>query len=514
MTHTNAFPDLVDLFNGKAKNDLQSYQLVYALILDIHRAIDDDIHRAIARDLTSCIYKFKSIKLLLEDPHWVNSEQFLLRYTECLTRGATIDLTAEPFRFRNLPPDLAGPCILEPLAGANTACIRPHSATNFSPEQRRFILLWYNNHPQRSDVSLYILDLEEQSLHALSTYGFWIYQDLLIIFLLLLDLPLWTDPVARANHFRTLPKAEHLAHMPASCPIHFGHYLQNNLAHLSRLEDLHILNSIEIIFRPKTFDYFTYDEEKLFFTEATRGKFRPVENEKEAVQFSMANKHALIVSKSSSYGTGLSTNFCNSVRPESDDTESAIRVCVGVRGGTRMCLNLVDFAVTLATELRKITGRPVHLLVDGMSKSALNSSDTTASLSTSFEQEIADEIIAKASVSENVSASSIVGLTTFQQLSQIRTCSLALSGYGTQYDKYMYLCNVPTIVHGVTEPDTSRNINFHPNHLYLGKDSVENVELTHDKQRNNYKLNIGLSTAKSVVFAHQSGRLTTTKVQS
>lgn len=514
MAHINAFPELVELFNGKAKNDLQSYQLIYAVILDIHRTIDDKVHRAIARDLTGSIYKFKSIQLLLEDPHWLNSEQFLLRYTECLTQGSTIDFTAEPFGFRNLPADLEGPCILEPLAGANTACIRPHTATDFRPEQRRFILLWYNNHPQRSDVSLYILDLEEQNLHALSTYGFWIYQDLLIIFLLLLELPLWTDPVARANHFRTLPTADRLAHLPASCPIHFGHYLQNNLAHLSRLEDLNILDSVEFIFRPKTFDYFTHDEEKLFFAEATREKFRSVENEKEAVQFSMANKHALIVSKSSSFGTGLSTNFCRSVRPKNDGTEPKISVCVGVRGGTRMCLNLVDFSVQLATELRKISGRSIHLLVDGMSRSALNSSDTTAALSISFEQEIADEIIAKASASENVSASSIVGLTTFEQLSQISTCSLALSGYGTQYFKYMYLCNVPTIVHGVMEPDTSLNVNFHPNHLYLGKDSVDNVELTHDKQRNNYNLNIGLCTAKSVVFAHQSGCLTSTAAPS
>jgi hypothetical protein len=507
MARHRPFPGLTELFNTKTKDRLQSYQLIDALIMDLHRSISDDSHSALAIDLARSVFNFQHIHLL-QGPTWVNSEQFLLTYTTSLTGGSIIDFAAEPFGFRNLPAALTGPWLLEPLAGPNTACLRPQQANNVAPEQRRFILLWYNNHSQRSDVCLYILDLEQHTLYALPTYNFWIYQDLLHIFHLALDMPLWIDPQARSNHFRSLPKADRLNHLPAPCPIHFGHYLQNNLAHLSRLEDLGILALMDQIFRPKTFDYFLPEEEKRFVAETNRPKLRFVDSDREAIQLSKANHQALIVSKSSSFGSNLSANFRRSVLTPSTKPEVALWVCVGVRGGTRMCLNLVDFVITLAAELNRVANRPIHLVIDGMSRSALNGQDTTAGLSTSHEQAIANDIIAKASSVQSVSASSIVGLTTFEQLSQICRCSLAVSGFGTQYFKYMYLCHVPTIVHGIKEPDDYLNVGITPVHLFLGQDSVASVEKTNDDMRHHYNLKVALSTARSVLFAEQTGALT------
>ena len=140
-------------------------------------------------------------------------------------------------------------------------------------------------------------------------------------------------------------------------------------------------------------------------------------------------------------------------------------------------------------------------------RSTLNNKDTTAGLSTSHEQAIADEIITKAASLSGVSARSVVGLTTFEQLSQICRCSLAVSGFGTQYFKYVYLCNLPTIVHGVKEPDDYLNVGITPVHLFLGQDSVASIEETNDPMRNHYNLKIALSTARSVLFAEQTGAL-------
>lgn len=506
MVHSYPFPWLVELFNKDHQHKLQSYQLVDALIMDLHRSMDDGIHAAMAMDLARSIFDIQRIDLF-EGPQWVNSEKFLLTYTHCLTGTSTLDFSAEPFGFRNLPTALTGSWLLEPLAGPNTACLRPQSATDFGPEQRRFVLLWYNNHSQRSDVCLYLFDLEQHNVHALPTYGFWIYQDLLHIFQQTLPMPLWNDSKARANHFRSLPTANQLAHLPAPCPIHFGHYLQNNLAHLSRLEDLGILTSVHHVFRTQTFDYFLPEEEKLFLAESTRAKISVVADNQEAIQRCQATNHAILVSKSSSFGSGLSTHFRGSVPAQPGDQRAAVMVCVGVRGGTRMCLNLVDFTITLAAELHRVSGRPIHLVIDGMSRSALNDRDTTAGLSTTHEQAIANEIIAKASAIQGVMASSIVGLSTFEQLSQIRHCALALSGFGTQYFKYMYLCNLPTIVHGVKEPDDYLNVGITPVHLFLGQDCVASIEQTHDAMRNHYNLKVALSTAKSVQFAEQINAL-------
>jgi len=509
MAHPLPFPRLPRLFTTHKQHKLQSYQLVDALIKDLHRSIDDATHSAMALDLARSIFNIQHIDRL-HGPQWVNGEQFLVTYTSCLFNGSIIDLSADPFGFRNVPPDLAGPWVLEPLAGPNTACLKPQAATNFSPEQRRFILLWYNNHSQRSDVCLYIFDLEQNRVYALPTYDFWIYQDLLHIFQLTLPMPLWTDSNARANHFRSLPKADQLAHLPAPCPIHFGHYLQNNLAHLSRLEDLGVLASVNHVFRTQTFDYFLPEEEKLFLAESTRKKISIVADNQEAIKVCQASNHAILVSKSSSFGSGLSSHFRLAVPALPADQDTPIMVCVGVRGGTRMCLNLVDFAVTFAAEINRLSGRPVHLVIDGMSRSALNDKDTTAGLSTTHEQALASEIIDKASAHDGVTASSIVGLSTFQQLAQIRQCSLALSGFGTQYFKYMYLCNLPTIVHGFKEPDDYLNVGITPVHLFLGQDCVASIEKTSDAMRNHYRLKIALSTAKSVHFAEQIGALSAT----
>ena len=278
MARHRPFPGLAELFNTKAKDKLQSYQLIDALIMDLHRSINDGAHSALAVDLTRSTFNFQDIHLL-KGPSWINSEQFLLTYTHCLTSQTTIDFSAEPFGFQNLPGALAGPWLLEALAGPNTACLRPQAVENFNPEDRRFILLWYNNHSQRSDVCLYILDLRLNTIFAWPTYGFWIYQDLLHIFQLILDMPLWIAPQARATHFRKLPTASQWNHLAAPCPIHFGHYLQNNLGHLSRLEDLGILNSISQIYRTHTFDYFLPEEEQLFMSESTRSKLIVVPND-------------------------------------------------------------------------------------------------------------------------------------------------------------------------------------------------------------------------------------------
>ena len=84
MAHFHPFPWLVELFNKDHQYKLQSYQLVDALIMDLHRSIVDGIHAAMAIDLARSIFGIQRIDLF-KGPQWVNSEQFLFAYARCLT---------------------------------------------------------------------------------------------------------------------------------------------------------------------------------------------------------------------------------------------------------------------------------------------------------------------------------------------------------------------------------------------------------------------------------------------
>jgi len=405
-----------------------------------------------------------------------------------------------------LPSELQNGFHLEPLSGVNTAAIIPSAQKQGLPTERRWILLWYTNHPQRTDACLYILDNKENIIYGLPTYKLWIYDDLLWICRSRLDISAWTSPALRTKFFQDLPSATSLALTPSNCPIHYGHYLQNNLAHLSRLEELEITDLVDKVYRPKKFDYFTPAEEELFFSPALRSKIIWMDNDEAIEKLALEQKIALIKSKGATFGKQLSKKFLASLNTEErieQETPNSLRICVGIRGGTRMALNLMEAVEVFSQALYKRLGRSIHLVIDGMSKSSLNNHDTTSLLSTEAELEIANEYLNLAERNKFLTVSSVVNMTQFEQLKQISQCDLAISGYGTSTFKYMYLCNIPTIVHGERAPYDSLSAGTPPSSLFLGIDCILDIEKSEDIKRNNYSINIDKFTSRSLAYAQK-----------
>ncbi|MFZ4565799.1 MAG: hypothetical protein ACOYMY_04985 [Prochlorococcaceae cyanobacterium] len=499
MTFPQSFWQLSDVFAGKVGNNIQCFQLIKALILDMEHVVDRDLHEEVARQLVSSTFSFNGVVCLKRD-RYINGEDFIQLYLQCIHGKAYLDFSAEPLSIVNVPPCLKGSFRVEPLVGPNISCIRPSQGEDSAHESRRFIMLWYCNHPQRTDVCLYVVDLQENSVYGLPTYGFWIYSDFLSISMGALPMDVWRDPQARDRHLRSLKVGQSMALMPSPCPIHYGHYLQNNLAHLARLEEMGITDQVSTIFRPSGFDYFLPSQEQAFFLPATQSKMKVVENRQHGFGMSIDATTALVVSKGSTFGRTLSRNLRSSLNCSSSGDDSRIGVCVGIRGGTRMCLNLLEFTGALSTALHQKYNREIFLVVDGMSSSVLNNSDTTAMLSPAFENELANGYLAFADQSDFVSATSVVGLTQYEQLVEISKCTLALSGFGTQSFKYMYLCDVPTVVHGQKPADRNLDSGEPPVNMFLGVDCLESIDHTDDPQRYNYRVFVDESVKRCLDF--------------
>lgn len=501
----NSCWQLSDLFAGRVGNNIQCFQLIKVLIADLEPVVERRAHTEIARNLVASVFSFSSVTMLKRERH-INGESFIQQYVECCQGRAALDFTAEPLLIVNLPECLSGLFRVEPLVGPNISCIRP-IGSNASQDEPRFYMLWYCNHPQRTDVCLYIIDTEANEIYALPTYEFWIYDDLLAIFMSSLPMEVWCDHGARAAHLKALKAGQSLALLPSPCPIHYGHYLQNNLAHLARLEELGVTEKVSTIYRPSNFDYFTPSQEKVFFGLDTQKKMSVVGSLRHGFGLSVDDSTSLVVSKGSTFGRSLASNLRASLKRDNVNHDSPVGICVGIRGGTRMCLNLLDLTARLTAALHQKYGRKLFIVVDGMSASVLNNSDTTAMLSPAFENELAAGYLALADQFDYLSASSVVGLTQYEQLLEISECTLALSGYGTQSFKYMYLCDVPTVVHGQKPPDHHLDAGVPPVNTFLGVDCLESIDYTDDPQRYNYRVAVDESVNRCLDFVEQQNLL-------
>lgn len=502
----SCFPDLSGLFlTPSLPKNIQSFQIVKALILGLPNHVERSSAERIAADLVVSVFKFNQV-IALERNGVPNGELFIEAYARSVALNEPLDLSQDPWSINGLPVELRDGFHLEPLCGANTAVIIPSTHKDGAPIDRRWILLWYTNHPQRTDVCLYILDNKENIIYGLPTYKLWIYDDLLWICRSRLDISAWTNPALRTKFFQDLPSATSLALTPSNCPIHYGHYLQNNLAHLSRLEELKITDLVDKVYRPKTFDYFTPEEEELFYSPALRSKITWMDNDEDIEKLALEQKIALIKSKGATFGKQLSKRFLASLSTEEkikEEQPNSLKICVGIRGGTRMALNLIEVVEAFSQALHQRLGRTIHLVIDGMSKSSLNHHDTTRLLSTETELQIADQYFKLAERNKYLTVTSVVNMTQLEQLKQISQCDLAISGYGTSTFKYMYLCDIPTIVHGERAPYDYLSAGMPPSSLFLGLDCVQGIEKNQDSKRNNYSLDIDKFINLSMDYAEE-----------
>lgn len=506
----SSFHDISGLFlTPSLPKNIQSYQIVKAFLLGLPNYVERSAVERMAADLVESVFKFKKV-YILERSGIIDGERYIEAYAKAISKNEPIDFTKEPWEVNGLPCQLQSGFCLQPLSGVNTAEIIPSAQRQDARQNRRWILLWYTTHPHRTDVCFYIIDNEENVVYGLPTYKLWIYDDLLWIFRSVLDITAWTNSGLRKTFFKELALAKTLALTPSNCPIHYGHYLQNNLAHLSRLEELQITELVDKVFRPQTFDYFLPEEEELFYSPDLRTKLVWMESGEAIEKLALKQQIALIKSKGSTFGKQLSERFLQSLKINAkeaqEESSDSLKICVAIRGGTRMAWNLLEAVEALTQAFHQRLGKPVHLVIDGMSKSALNTLDTTGQLSTETELEIANQYIDLAKNNSNLTVTSVVNMSQMEQLKEIAQCHFAISGYGASTFKTMYLCNIPTIVHGERAPYDYLSAGTPPSSLFLGLDCVVNIDKMQDTKRNNYTINIDLFVKRINDFIEQKLR--------
>jgi hypothetical protein len=140
--------------------------------------------------------------------------------------------------------------------------------------------------------------------------------------------------------------------------------------------------------------------------------------------------------------------------PNSDISQ--LTIGIGLRGGTRSILNIIDLVETVTRKLVEEHAFNVNIVIDGMCSSrSLNENPTTQQLSLNVEAEQAREMdmrLAKI----GISAVSTVGLPIMEQLAILSSCDFILTHSGSGSAKYLWALNKPTVV---------LNYPYHHNHM-------------------------------------------------
>ena len=457
------------------------------------------------RSLPQAEKELSLIHFQLTDISWLTFKpQFTV---ECFMKGLLeglsnkkIDLQEHLLCCNGLPSPLLGEVPIQALEGVNTAKLCDD-----------YYLLWaipYDKHPQ---PFLVILDIKTNQAFVGTTpiqFRVWDYSTLeSISYVFERCLPASIthfNSVNRSQYLSALSKSNDLVHIPEICPPHIGHYVLNNLSHVSRLEEQGLLKYFTTIFRLSSFVYLGVDEKVICFDTETQPKIQYTENFETALRQLSTRKAAAICSKDSSLGNHLVKNVNNyfSSVPKSivvSDKEPSFTICVGVRGGTREAINLADVVRIMVLEIMKQTKLPVSIIVDGMSKSINNSLTTTRNISPARELEEYNEIRDALINIEGLNISSVIGMTLSEQLSIIRTSNIALSHYGASTFKYLYLLGIPTMHHGAN-PNNSFTWNVYnkdsdwvPSEIHMGEKVVShfiNSDIVDHPSRHNYFLDL------------------------
>lgn len=405
--------------------------------------------------------------------------------------------------YLDIPDDLRGKVRIIPLAGVNLAAIDNHNDSGSNgkiADKYKWYMAWGNLTNQRNDSFTIFIDTETNAIHAYPSPQGSVYENILNIFSYTFPVHVWGSSAAR-NHFlhKAIP-SKIISHAPMPFPIHYGHYVQNNLAHISRLEEIGLTSYFDTIYRPcDRSDFLAPKEESLFFTDDTKPKLKYTTTLDDAIQESKAKKsELLIISKAATLSSYTSKVFRASLaqqnpqedNPLSSDKENHLKLCIGLRGGTREALNLIVVIQQTVEILYSKTGRQIALLADGMSKSNLNNRDTTRFLSMDLEIEQASNLSNLYELESVASFESVVGKPMFEQISKIAQCDVAISHFGSSFFKYMTMCGIPTIVHGERPSFYDKYVGEATPNYFIGPDFIEELIHYSDPKRNSYRLNV------------------------
>lgn len=481
---------LGSLFRGSGRfpDDPFVYLAIERLMRGLPAYLPAATFADIAEDVVCQIFDFS-------DLHWLHTadradgERFLTATIPTLRTDVQLDLSAAPLGYQGLPKMLQQPVQLNPLVGLNVFAI---SAEQLPPD--RFFLLWTHTSNQTTDVAVLILDLDEQTAYMQPSHPGMAFADLYTIMKFSVPLPMWPRAEARSEWLRSLAVADQLALAPLPCPTHFGHYVQNNLCHLSRLEELGVIGHCSVVYRVGPYDYFTEVEEKAFFMPSTQTLVEIVPSIDAAKALSAERNQALIASKGATLSGHLARCLQKSLalqkneEPELATDTEIFRLCVGVRGGSREALNLVEVMEEVIRGLLKRQHRSVHLVVDGMSKSRLNSKDTTRFLSLEREEQLAQALTGLQDRFSRLTVQSVVNRPMFEQMEAIAQCNATISHFGSSFFKYMVMAGRPVIVHGDRPAFADKYIDVPPPNYFLGPEFVLRFGAGPDPKRACYEL--------------------------
>jgi hypothetical protein len=139
----------------------------------------------------------------------------------------------------------------------------------------------------------------------------------------------------------------------------------------------------------------------------------------------------------------------NHANPARIDTSTSFQetliLGIGLRGGTRMVINLDELIFSVCERILNTWDKKIHIIFDGMCKSPNPENPTTLLLS--LDQEIQQaQLLSSKLASLGVSSESVVGMRIIDQLQRLSMCSTIITHNGSGSAKYLWALNKPTII--------------------------------------------------------------------
>lgn len=397
---------------------------------------------------TSNIFGFRSLRYYKASPVLTVSS-FLAFILPTVSKKLPVDLREPPFMIKVPPTELSTPFFVSPLNGVNA--LKTDNGGYF---------IWAtqvlgNNRP--SHVTLVYISKNFQDAIIISSGIEYPSSSFQFVHGVLSQSPFFYSHLKAADTREdylgslTISTTSDLVFVPATLTSHFGHYIQQKLAHLSRLERLGLLSYFSKIYLSNDDDYLP-DVPSYCFNLGTRDRIAMHDmNREEIIRKCLDNSFAVISTKDST----MDSSLWRSIKSHAElhlATSKVYSIVVGVRGGTRQAKNLPKVLPSLVSAIHEQTNQNVHIVIDGMAKSINNSSSTHADLSLGKEQEIASQIKLSLSTMSYASCMCVVGLDMYSQLKEIMCCRFALGHAGSSTFKYMTLAGIPVILHGIKRP--------------------------------------------------------------
>lgn len=441
----------------------------------------------VCSSLIATLYELESV-CIVPNKGVISCEQWTVQVTRAIKELESINLSIGQWNLRGLPEKLQTDFAVRALVGTNTLKL-----VEIDNHEEEYYLFWVNPSNQFDTIAALILQPRSNDAVLITSQGGSPIDDLKALNRLCFVGDSFFSEAGRKAMIKCMTETTELAHVISPHPVHFGHYVQNNLCHLSRLEALGVTEYFSIIYRTSLYDFFTKEEEHQFFMGCTSNHFKEIENFKAIRQITQTSKQALVASKGSTMTSRLSVcrskNILESTVSADSWVAEEVRLCVGVRGGSREAVNLCDVISDVVGQLKQHVDRPMTLYVDGMSASMLNNQSTTKFLSLEREHLIASDMAELSHKYAHLKVISLIDRPMFEQVRSISTCHAAISHFGSSTYKYAALAGIPVIEHGMRQ--LSNRMEADPNApkcFFLGPEFISALESGPDSHRLNYKL--------------------------